>query len=231
MKLFAAVVFSLLLAACGGGGGGGSSSGGGSTGPVASTNAFPLASGYQSLIAAGQSVRFNSSGTCNGTFSNISAPANIATTFAGQPALSGSRVVSISFTNCTPSSTTTTETSYYDTNYLPKGFSIQGGNYAVYASTPNIPSTVHVGDVVVVGSINLYTSSAKTTSAGRVDESFVIEPDTATTAIVNVIDKTYDTSNVLTSTEQDRYRMQANGALTAISYDILYSSGTHLILQ
>jgi len=218
-----------LLAACGGGGGGGG--GGSSAGPVPSTNAFPLSSGYRSLVASGQTIRFNSSGTCNGTFSNTTAPANVSTTFEGQPSLSGVSVISYSFTNCTPSSTVSTETRYYDTNYVPKGISIQGGNYGVYASTPTVPVTVHVGDAGVIGTMNLYTSSAKTTSAGRIDESYVIEPDTATTAIVNVIDKTYNTSNVLTSTEQDRYRIQANGALTAISYDILYSSGTHLILQ
>ena len=226
--ILGALLIGALLAACGGGGG---SSSGGSTGPVTSPNAFPLASGWQSLVASGQTVRFNSSGTCNGTFSNISAPANVSTTFEGQPALSGVSVISYSFTNCTPSSAVSTETRYYDTNYIPKGISIQGGNYGVYASTPTIPATVHVGDAGVIGTINLYTTSAKTTSAGRIDESYVIESDTATTAIVNVIDKVYNTSGVLTSTEQDRYRMQANGALTAISYDILYSSGTHLILQ
>jgi len=219
-----------FIVACGGGGGGGSSSGG-STGPVASTNTFPLYAGYSSLVATGQTVRFNSSGSCSGTFSNISAPASVSTTFEGQPALSGSRVVSFSFTNCTPATSVDTQTSYYATNYLPKGFSNLGGSYGVYAGTANIPTTVRVGDVGVVGTINLYTSSAKTTSSGRIDESYIIEPDTATTAIVNIIVKSYNSSGVLTYTEQDRYRMQANGALTAISYDILYSSGTRLILQ
>jgi hypothetical protein len=220
-----------FIVACGGGGGGGSSSSGGSSGTVVSTNAFPLSSGYTTLVATGQTVRFNSSGTCSGTFSNISAPANVSTTFEGQPALSGASVISFSFTNCTPSSSVSTETRYYDTNYIPKGYSVLGGNYGVYIGTPSVPTTVHVGDVGVVGSMNLYTSSSKATSAGRTDVSYAIEADTATTAIANIITKTYNTSNVLTVTEQDRYRMQANGALTAISYDVLYSSGTHLILQ
>jgi len=230
LLILQSILFSAFLAACGGGGGG-SSSGGGSTAPVASTNTFPLSSGFTSLVATGQTVRFNSSGTCNGTFSSISAPANVSTTFEAQPALSASRVISFSFTNCTPSSSVDTQTNYYSTNYLPKGFSNLGGNYGVYAGTPNIPVTVRVGDVGVIGSTNLYTNSSKTTSAGRIDESYIVEPDTATTAIVNVITKIYNISNVLTSTEQDRYRIEANGALTAVSYDILYSSGTHLILK
>ena len=230
MKLFAAIAFSLLLAACGGGGGGSS----GSSAPPpsnVSTNAFPVAAGYRALTAAGQTVRFNSTGTCNGTFSNIEGPASTSTTFESKPALSSTAVISYNFTNCTPASAVTTETRYFDTNYAPLGFSVLGGNYAVWASPAVIPATVHVGDAGVVGTQNLYTSSAKTTPAGRNDVSYVVEADTTSTAIFNIINKNYNAAGTLQSTEQDRYRMQANGALTAISYDILYSSGTHLILQ
>jgi hypothetical protein len=57
----------------------------------------------------------------------------------------------------------------------------------------------------------------------------VIEPDTANTAIVNVIDKSYDAGGIFTSTAQDRYRILANGTLIALSSDI--NNGTiHLVL-
>lgn len=114
---------------------------------------------------------------------------------------------------------------------MPRGYAVQGGNYGVYASPVIISTAAKVGDVVIVGTENLYTSSAKTTSAGHVDETYVVEPDTATTAIVNLIDKTYDSSNVLISTEQDRYRVAANGALTPISLDLQYANGstTHFV--
>ena len=62
--------------------------------------------------------------------------------------------------------------------------------------------------------------------------SYVIEPDTANTAIVNMIDKSYDPSGTLTSTEQDRSRMMADGTLIPISADLQYANGstTHLVL-
>jgi hypothetical protein len=61
----------------------------------------------------------------------------------------------------------------------------------------------------------------------------VIEADTATTAIANLISKKYNASNVLTSTEQDRYRIAADGSLTLISIDIQYANGstTHLFMN
>ena len=52
-----------------------------------------------------------------------------------------------------------------------------------------------------------------------------MEADTATTAILNLITKTYNTSGILTLTEQDRYRVAADGTLTFISFD-LQRSGT-----
>jgi hypothetical protein len=214
------------LIACGGG----NSSSATPAASNVSTNTFPVGTGITALAAAGQLNNFNVSGTCNGTFSNISAPANTSTTFEGNPALSSVAVITISLSNCTGSSVAT-ETSYYSTSYLPLGFSVLGGNFGDYAIPPVIPATVHVGDAGVVGTENLYTNSAKTTPVGRNDISYAIEPDTSTSAILNLISKNYNVASTLQNTVQDRYRMQANGSLTLISSDVLYSSGTHLILN
>ena len=101
----------------------------------------------------------------------------------------------------------------------------------MWAAAPNIPTSVHVGDTGVAGTINEFTDSTKTTSAGTEANSYVIEADTATTAIANLISSGRDSFNVLQFTEQDRYRIAANGNLTLISIDIQYASGTHLILN
>lgn len=103
----------------------------------------------------------------------------------------------------------------------------------MYQTPPVLPVAAKVGDAGILGSMAIYTSSNKSTSAGRLDGSYVIEPDTATTAIGNLIGKTYNTSNVLTSTEQDRYRIATDGSLTLISIDIQYANGstTHLLLN
>jgi hypothetical protein len=220
------VLISAALTACGGGGGGG---GGGGT--VSSTNTFNLQSGYVALASTGWNKTFTVTGTCSGSIAVTQGAATTATNFESAAALSGNSVVTTTFSNCNPPSSASTETRYYDSNYIPKGYSVQGGNYAVYASAPTLPTSVRVGDVGVIGTLNLYTNSTKSTSAGHQDESYVIEADTATTAIVNVISKYYNAAGTLTSTEQDRYRMAADGSLTAISLDIQYANGstTHLI--
>jgi len=209
-----------LLAACGGGGGSG--------GPVASANAFNVLAGYQNLVASGQSTNLAVSGTCAGTASLVRGPANTAATFEGVSGFSATETTVVTLSSCTPASSTDTTTQYYDANYAPLGFSILGGDYGVWASPPPIPASVHVGDSGMLGTIDEFTDSSKSISTGREDVSYVIEADTATTAIVNLIFRDYDGSNVLQSTEQDRYRMSASGALTLISIDLQFADGTHL---
>jgi hypothetical protein len=221
---FAAAILAFLTA-CGGGGGGGESNG-----PVASTNTFNIQSGYQRLVSTGYSKTFNITGTCTGKLTITAAPATTATTFEGTSALSGAEVGNFSWTGCTPASGATTTVRYFDSNYVPRGFS-QTGNYGVYLTAPFLPSIARVNDVVVIGTITKYTSSAKTTPNGRTDMTLSMEADTATTAIANIIAKAYNASGTLTSTEQDRYRVAADGSLTPLSVDIQYSNGstTHLV--
>lgn len=223
-KYASAAAILVFLTACGGGGGGESN------GPVASTNTFNIQSGYQRLVSMGYSKTFNITGTCTGTFTITAAPATTATTFEGKFALSGAEVGSFSWTGCTPASGASTTVRYFDSNYVPRGFS-RTGDYGVYLTAPFVPSTARVNDVVVVGTITKYTSSAKTTPNGREDITLSMEADTATTAIVNMISKTYNASGTLKSTEQDRYRVASDGSLTPLSVDIQYSNGstTHLV--
>ena len=214
-----------LLSACGGGGGGG-----GSSGPVASTNSFNLQSGYNAIVQNGWSKTFSISGTCTGSISITRAAASTSTTFESVSALSSAETLTGSFTNCTPASLAVTETLYYNSsNYTQLGYSVLSGNYAVFATPPTIPTSVRVGDTAVIGTMNIYTNSSKTTSAGHQDLSYVVTADTASTAFITLISRIYDASSNLTSTEQDKYRIDASNQLTPVSLDILYSNGTHLI--
>jgi len=225
---FLALVMSVALTACGGGGGGGAASG-----PVTSTNTFDIRSGLARLVANGFSKTLTVSGTCSGTFSRTNGPATTSTTFENNPALSGNSVITINYSNCTPASNVSTATSYYDINYAPLGFASVGGDYGVWSATPTLPTAAKVGDVAVFGTLIKYTNSTKSTYAGKQDASYVIEPDTATIAIANIITKAYNASNVLTFTEQDRYRVAADGSLTLISIDIQNANGstTRLIMN
>lgn len=90
-----------------------------------------------------------------------------------------------------------------------------------------------VGNTGVIGTITRYTNSTKSTLAGHADFTYVIEADTANTAIINLIIKDYNSVGTLQFTEQDRYRIAATGALVPVSVDIQYSTGSaiHLVLR
>ena len=220
---------SLLLVGLAGCGGGGSST---PPGPVVSTLSFPLQSAFKSFVANGATKTFTVSSGCSGSGNRASAPANTAATFEGVAGFSAVQSLTMSLTNCTPASTAVTYTSYYDANYIPLGFNSVGVNYGVYLTAPVIAASVTVGNTGTIGTTTLYTDSTKAVGNGRQDLSYIVEADTASTAIVNLIAKVYNSGSVLTSTEQVRYRIASTGALVPISDDIQYAntSTLHLII-
>jgi hypothetical protein len=144
--------------------------------------------------------------------------------------LSALQTTTISLPNCTPSSIASGATNFYDTSFNLLGFD-STGNYGVVQSPLVIPASVMVGSAGNVGTIDLFTSSAKSVGNGRQDWTYVVEADTADTAIINRIVKLYDASSTLVSTEQDRYRIAATGALVPLSADIQFASpALHLVL-
>lgn len=216
-----------FLTACGGGGGDTSATGG----AVSSSLSFPIQSAYKAIVASGLSKSFTVSGTCSGSGNKSSSPATTAATFEGITGFSATSTLTISYTNCTPTSIAQTSTAYFDSNYVPTGFSSSGVNYGVYLTPLAIPSSATVGGTGVLGTETLYTNSTKATLNGSIVQSYVIEPDTSTTAIVNLIAKIYNASGTLTATEQDRYRITSAGTLTPTSIDIQYANGStnHLV--
>ena len=219
-KLLTATAVLAFLTACGGGGGGG----GGATTTVASTNAFDVSSGYRRLVSTGFQKTFTLSGSCSGSATNTDAPATTPANFDGTNGFSAVSVITGSYTNCTPASFSSTSIKYYDTNYIPIG-EFYTSHYILYSSKPILPSSARIGDAGIVASANIYTDSTKSVKNGKTETSYVIEADTVTTAILNLITKSYTEYGILTSTEQDRYRVSADGTLTFLSFD-LQQSGT-----
>lgn len=198
--------------------------------PTPSTLSFPLESAYKTLIADGWAKGITVSGDCSGSGNRTTAPATTPATFEGVAALSAVTTITISLTNCTPTSIAETATNYTDSNYVPLGI-VHPGNYGVFLTPPTIPTSVTVGATGTIGTMSLYTDSTKSTPAGRIDQSYVVEADTANSAIVKLIGKRYDQSGTLLVTEQTSARIQTVGALVPVLTDLQYSgtSNIHMV--
>jgi hypothetical protein len=211
------------LTSCGGGGGSAS-------GPITSTLSFPLQSGLARSVLTGSTTNYNISGSCHGMASIVDA-LPITAIFEGNAVQSALTTINVQYTDCTPLISSSTTTDFYDSNLIPLG-SISGSDYGLFETPPTIPVEVKVGDNGTIGSETLYADSSKAVKVGREVISYVVEPDTANSAIINLINRSYDSNGILTFTEQDRYRIIADGTLSPISSDLQESNGStmHLLL-
>ena len=215
-----------LLTACGGGGGGSVET------PEGNAMTFPLQAGYKALINSGYTINFDVSGSCTGTGTQVNQQP-VAATFEGVAGFSVTSVQSITLPSCGSTSTITgTATDYFDANLAALGSAITGGDYGVYQSAATLPVTVKVGDKGPFGTELVYTDGSKATPTGKDVFSYEISADTGSTAIGTLTTQEYDTNDALVFTEQDRYRIAADGGLTLLSVDIQYagSNALHLVL-
>ena len=214
IKLVTATAVLALLTACGGGGGGGTAA------PVASTESFPLSTAYRNTLTSSSSNTYTISGTSSGvavtgsgtvTFGNLSAG-----TFEGLPAQqrtttsTGSVIVGGVTLPLNTSSVT-----WVDSNYVPKGES-GGEDYVVVTGTPSIPTTARINDTGTLYTANRYASSTKTVLRGTITATYVMEADTASTALVTFIKQEKNTANVTTGTYSAQFRITTAGASTRI---------------
>jgi hypothetical protein len=241
LRWCALLIAATLLVACGGGGGGGGGSvdagggngttggtvdAGGGNGTTVSSLAFPIQTAKQAMITNGQARTFTASGSCTGRSTLAHAPSTSAANFEGVGGrIASVQTVSASFSNCTPATLNSTQTYFYDTNYIPLGSS-SATEYRVFATPPSLPATVKVGDTGAIGTMDSYSDSTKTVPTGFETVTYAIEADTATTAIYDEITKTYNVANTLTLTEHDRYRISQSGSLELISVQVQYANGT-----
>lgn len=224
LRFVVAVSAAAALVACGGGGSE-------PVGAVASNLSFDLSAALSQDTASGQSenLSITDSNGCVGSGSFTSSAANNSTTFEAQPALSSISRLDINFTNCTPAIISVLTTSYYDANYLPLGALSDNGKYLVYGPM-SAPSNAKVGDIGVIGSGIRYTDITKTTSEGTFQLSYVMEADTASTAIITVASKFYTSSSALETTQLVKYRINSSSSLSLVSQTIQYANGTSIVL-
>ena len=221
-----AVLTATLMAACGGGGGDPPAT---VSPPVDVT--FALKAGYQARIVSGATDDFTVSGSCNGTARIATAPATIPVMFEGVVGGSVLQTSTLNFTNCPIGSKSATGLTFYNANYSPIGSSVVGSEYAKFESPPlDWPAAVKVGQSGTIATLFTYTDSSLVVTTGKRLISYEIKADTATTAIANIITRSYDPVALL-ATETMSYRISESGTLTPVLLDVQFSttSTLHLI--
>jgi hypothetical protein len=104
-----------------------------------------------------------------------------------------------------------------------------GTDYVVVTGTPTIPATVRVNDTGTLYTANRYSNNTKSVLRGTVTVTYVVESDTATSALLTLIRTEKDNSNTTTSTNSAQVRVTPAGALTRIKETSLEGS-TSLII-
>jgi len=115
-----------------------------------------------------------------------------------------------------------TTVSYYDSNYNPLG--LDGDEYEVVSSSNPIPVTARVNDTGIWYTSVRYSDSSKTRVLGTATVSYVLEPDTASTALLKIIVIEKDLSNSLSSTSTTTFRLTSSGTLSRISETVVEDS-------
>jgi hypothetical protein len=235
----------LILAGCGGGG---EASPGMNqpNGTVASTNQFNFGSSWKAFLSKTYIRNLIVTGSCGGTIeythSAVSQPTSFDYSDATFPHPLGSanpgyyiwhgQKVSAQFTDCSISTSVATTTAYYDAkSFAPYGY--KGGTayngatsykatFREFSSPVVLPEIVKVGNSGRVGIINVYgTSNFKKDNIlqGTIEVSYVVEPETSSSALINIISKSYDLTMTLLLIDQTRYRIDKDNELSLHSIE------------
>ena len=209
----------VLITACGGGGDGGTAA------PVASSETFSIKAVRINGLLSPSSNKFTISGTLNGaavtgsgsvTSSNLSAG-----TFEGLPALQRTTTATGSYVaNGVTYPLNSLSITWVDSNYEPKGSSNRS-EYGVITGTPSIPTKAKINDSGTLFTFKRYTNSTKAVLLGTKTVSYVMEADTASTALLTIISVEKNTSNITTSTNSDQLRITPTGTYTPISETVV----------
>nr|WP_315262177.1 hypothetical protein [uncultured Limnohabitans sp.] len=206
---------------------------------AASTQSFDITQAWTNFNLEPQTAPMTISGSCTGTLilTNTSAM-----TVSGAYRYN-QNIVNRLYNTCIAPFVTTV--SNYSTvayfNYSTAVPLLKNVRYT-YGTTTNVwrapadfPSAAKVGDSGLIGVIDNYTTASPVTKAGLEEWTYVIEMDTASSVVFNLIVKAYSTTTSTTATdylsapliqtEQYRYRVGPNNTMKMQSYDIEKSTG------
>jgi hypothetical protein len=193
---------------------------------------YDFKTAFQNRILKGSSKTFNVSGDCKGTFSITDSPA-AKTTWNGQSVYAVGTTEIVSIPNC-PIGISGTQTSitYYDMNFVELAKSHSDGTYSEYVKTSQ-PNSVKVGETGTLGTWTHWNNTSKSEKYEIDIHSYIVEADTPTSVIFNMIDRTYPArTNQLEITSQIRFRLSSTGVLEWYSATIDFANNKgHLVMQ
>jgi len=227
-KLTLASFVMMSLTACGGGGGGGSSI---ELQPVESTELFQLEDAWVEFVVESSSYPFTLSGEINDTDVNGTGTATFGqlttSSFEEQDSLAKSATITYELIvddQTLPLSSFST--AYYDVNYMPLG-RLSESEYMVVESLTEPTNIARVNDTGVLYTGTRYSDSNKNTVLGTTQTSYVLEPDTAQTAILKMTSIDKDNSGAIESTGMVAYRVTPAGSITRL-YETYLSDSSNL---
>lgn len=216
------------LVACGGGGGDATTT----PTPITSTDTFDLRTAYVNYVNPTVSQSFTTSGTVAGkpaTGTGLDSTGILSTgIFEGVNALKIAKSSTQVITSDGQTVTVSTKADYYyDSNYNPLGYtnvSLTVNNgipspvpvYGVTTVSPSAPRFAKIGDSGNLHTTQFYTSSSKIAAYSSTALSYVVEPDTARTALISFIE-TMKVGNTVASVTTTVTRSTTTGSLTFIS--------------
>lgn len=212
---------------------------------VASTQIFDIAQTWTNFNLDPQTASMTISGSCTGTLilTNTSAM-----TVSGAYRYN-QNIVNRRYNTCVAPFVTTVSTystvAYFDySTAVPLLKNVRytyGTTTNVWRSPADFPSAAKVGDSGLIGVIDNYTTASSVTKAGIEEWTYAIEMDTASSVVLNLIVKAYNTTTSTTATdylsapvvqtEQYRYRVGPSNTMKMLSYDIEKSTGFKLHAQ
>lgn len=193
---------------------------------------FDYKTALQNRILKGASKTFNVSGDCKGTFSLTDSPA-AKTTWNGQSVYAVGTTEIVNIPNCNIGfSGTQSSITYYDMNFVELAKSHSNGTYSEYAKILQ-PTSVKVSDTGTLGTWTHWNNTSKSEKYEIDIHSYIVEADTPTSVMFNIIDRTYPASNnQLEITSQLRFKLTSTGELDLFSVTVDFANNKgHLLMQ
>jgi hypothetical protein len=190
--------FLAWLAACGGGGDGPLT-------PEATSPTYDLRAAYVAMLTTPSTLRFVASGTLDGIgitgLGTTTSGAVTSDTFEGQPALQRSETISGTLNgNGQTFPLNVTSTDWTDSDHVPI-----------------IAKAVRANDSGNLFTANTFQDSSKNLQVGTVVASYMVQPDTPSTAIVKLVRTYRDNQSVITRIATKTFRIGQTNRLAPLS--------------